>query len=250
MQIAVGTPMYGGMCADIYKRSVAQLGRMFASHGHRLLTLDVGNESLIQRARNAIAWHAMQIDDVSHLLWIDADIAVRPQDIVRMLEAQKSIIVAPVPVKQINWERVAAAARSGVPPDQLAAHSGVFNLRFLPGDTAVNMQEPFEIKHGGTGVMLVERSVYEKLAPTTEAYVNRLHGSALPLGAKVHNFHPVHVDRSAEDGDLLPEDYGFCELWRKVGGTVWAAPWCKVQHAGRYAFSGEFDTTHKPLEAQ
>lgn len=247
MNLAVGTPMYGGMCSDIYRVSVSQLARALAERGHRQVTIGVGNESLIPRARNAIVWQFLRTD-AQYLLWCDADIGFQAADVLRMLDASRDIIAAPVPLKTINWERVAAAARAGVPPEELAAYSGVFNLTYLAGGpTTISPNQPFEIRSGGTGLMLVKRDVYERLARTTEAYTSRQHGSAVPFDTRVHNFHPVRVD-DIENGDLLPEDYGFCDLWRKAGGTVWAAPWARVRHAGSYAFSGVFSEVHKPLE--
>jgi hypothetical protein len=41
-----------------------------------------------------------------------------------------------------------------------------------------------------------------------------------------------------ETGRLLSEDYHFCYNWRKMGGKVWAAPWCQLSHIGTYAFDG------------
>jgi hypothetical protein len=248
MKIAIGTPMYGGLCADVYRQAVARLGRVLQAGGHQIGNLELGNESLIPRARNIIAWHLLNSTDASHLLWVDADIGFRAEDVMRMLEAKKPIIVAPIPLKTINWQRVWEAARAGVEPKFLHLHSGVFNISYLPGDITVDMRAPFRIKRGGTGLMLVERDVYERLARTTECYINHSPGNSLPQGAVVHNFHPVQVDDEVEDGDLLPEDYGFCDLWRKAGGEIWAAPWCEARHAGTYAFSGVFGETLRPLE--
>ena len=36
----------------------------------------------------------------------------------------------------------------------------------------------------------------------------------------------------------LSEDYMFCQMWRKMGGTIFLCPWMKTQHIGTYAFSG------------
>jgi hypothetical protein len=59
----------------------------------------------------------------------------------------------------------------------------------------------------------------------------------VPLGARVYDFHPSPV---VED-DLLTEDYGFCKLWTDLGGSVWAAPWPHVIHAGSYRYAGSFE---------
>jgi hypothetical protein len=42
------------------------------------------------------------------------------------------------------------------------------------------------------------------------------------------------------DGVLLSEDYHFCRKYRELGGTVYAAPWVDIVHAGEYIFNGKF----------
>lgn len=235
IHIAVGTPMYSGLASSAFQRSVMGLAKSLARGGDKLSTIFLGNESLIGRARNAIAWHFLQ-SDATHLLFCDADIGFDMPDIARMVGAQKPILVAPCPLKAINWERVHEAALAGHGPDELSRFSGLFNIVHLPGSRIERADRPFEIKWGGTGLMLIERSVLEELQFVTETYANRCPGDAMPPGVIVHNFFPSYV----KDGDLLSEDYGFCEVWRGIGGKVWAAPWVRVRHMGTYAFQGSY----------
>lgn len=235
LHIALGTPMYGGTCVGPFNRSATALALALETNGHKLTPIFLGNESLIPRARNTIVWHFLQTD-ASHLLWVDADTGFRSKDVARMIEADRPIIVGPCPLKRINWERVAQAVRDGVPADQLHRYTGIFNIVHLDGVHTHSASEAFEIKFGGTGFMLIKREVFEALAPTTEDYVNRNPGDAMPPGARVKHFFPVYV----EDDDLLSEDYAFTAKWRATGGSVWAAPWCELQHVGTYSFTGVY----------
>ncbi len=36
-----------------------------------------------------------------------------------------------------------------------------------------------------------------------------------------------------------PEDYMFCQLWRKTGGSIWLCPWMRLDHIGTYHFKGD-----------
>ena len=235
LHIALGTPMYGGNCVAAFNRTTTNLALALELEGHKLTPIFLANESLIQRARNTIAYHFLQTD-ATHLLFVDADTGVRVQDVARMVAADKPIIVGPCPMKRINWERVAEAVKAGVPPDQLHRYTGLFNIVHLPGNRTVSADEPFEIEVGGSGFMLIQREVFEHLAQVTETYINRNHGDAMPPGVRVHNFFPVHVVKD----DLWSEDYAFCAAWRRIGGSVWAAPWCEVKHVGTYEFAGVF----------
>ena len=98
MHLVVGTPMYGGMCCSEYTQSMLQLQSDMERNGHKLTCVFLGNESLIQRARNTVAHHFLETD-ASHLLFIDADQKFVANDIARMIKADKGIIDARVAVR-------------------------------------------------------------------------------------------------------------------------------------------------------
>ena len=98
--------MYGGMCTSEYTQSLLNLSEAAnKSEGVKLTTIFLGNESLIQRGRNTIAHHFMNLPDATHLLFIDADIKFRTEDIVKMIQADKSLIIGPVALKDTTGMR-------------------------------------------------------------------------------------------------------------------------------------------------
>lgn len=229
MHLVIGTPMYGGMCSSEYVQSLLALKDSMQQSGHTVTCVFLGNESLIQRGRNTIAWHFLNTD-ASHLLFIDADQKFRPADIAKMIRADKDIIVGCVPMKGINWNRVRQGAVLGY--KDLHKLTGIFNINKLDGHDMVDREKPFEIKHGGTGLMLIKREALEKLKPAVGYYVNG--GVTIPPEEKVYDFFQV----KNVDNQLLSEDYNFCHAYRELGGKVWAAPWCEIGHFGSYLFSG------------
>jgi hypothetical protein len=59
----------------------------------------------------------------------------------------------------------------------------------------------------------------------------------------IHAYFDTVIDSkgSITDGGsdrYLSEDYMFCQMWRKMGGTIHLCPWMKTQHIGTYAFTG------------
>lgn len=201
-------------------------------YGIKLTCIFLGNESLIQRGRNTIAHHFLQMEDATHLMFIDADQRFRANDIALMIKADKGIIGGPVPMKGIDWNRVRQGAVLNHP--NLAALTGIFNLNKLEGHDMVSPDQPFQVEHIGTGFMLIRRDVFEALAQHTQTYTNG--GASIPPDEEVYDFFRVQV----QDGKLLSEDYHFCHEYRKHGGTVWAAPWCELGHFGAYCFSGTY----------
>jgi len=220
--------MYGGQCCSEYTKSMLELKGSMEKYNHQMTGIFVGNESLIPRARNKIAHIFLQTTDASHLLFMDGDQSFEPRDIVKLIKADKDIIVGIVPMKGINWDRV----RQGVLRNHsdLESLTGIFNIRELPGhQMSDDIYEPFQILYGGSGYMLIKREVFEKLAPKTPLYNDK-------GGAKVHNFFSAEIVGQ----ELLSEDFLFCHKYREQGGTVWAAPWCKVGHFGSYHFKGDY----------
>ena len=168
LHLVIGTPMYGGMCTSEYTDSLLKLSESCNKSGVKLTTIFLGNESLIQRGRNTIAHHFMNLPDATHLLFIDADIKFRVEDIVRMIKADKELIIGPVALKGYNWEEIRAAALAG--EEDIGRTGGVFNINLLPGIKMENENEPFEIEHGGNAFMMIRRDCLEALEPHTPIY--------------------------------------------------------------------------------
>jgi hypothetical protein len=94
-----------------------------------------------------------------------------------------------------------------------------------------------EVRHAGTGFMLIKRGVFEHLKPHVPTYrvasFKDENGEyAKPL---IHEYFATSID---EGGALLSEDYHFCELFRKHGGKIYANPFLQLQHVGTYVYGG------------
>ena len=96
-----------------------------------------------------------------------------------------------------------------------------------------------EVRHGGTGFMLIKRGVFEELIPHVPTYrVSSFKDPETGEYAKplTHEFFATSIDAT---GALLSEDYHFCELWRTHGGKIHAHPFIKLHHVGTYVFGGD-----------
>ena len=176
----------------------------------------------------------MNLPDATHLLFIDADIKFRTEDIVKMIQADKSLIIGPVALKGYNWDEIRQAAIKG--EDDIGRTGGVFNINHLPGIDMVNENEPFEIEHGGNAFMMIRRDVFETLKPHTPIYTNG--GRSLPDGVEIFDYFRVEINK--DTNHLLSEDYFLCHSYRQVGGKVWCAPWVETGHFGSHLFNGKY----------
>ena len=234
LHLVIGTPMYGGMCTSEYTQSLLNLSESANKSDVKLTTIFLGNESLIQRGRNTIAHHFMNLPDATHLLFIDADLKFRTEDVVRMIQADKSFIVGPVALKGYNWEEIRQAAVNG--EDDIGRTGGVFNINKLPGIDMVDENTPFEIEHGGNAFMMIRRDVFETLKPHTPIYTNG--GRSLPDGVEIYDYFRVEINK--DTNHLLSEDYFLCHSYRQLGGKVWCAPWVETGHFGSHLFNGKY----------
>jgi hypothetical protein len=230
--IVVCTPMYGGVCHGSYTDSMIELGMVLREAGHSFSFIYLSNESLIQRARNTLAWYFLNTTNASHLFFIDADLGFEAKDVLRMIDADKDIIAGIYPKKALKMETLKKALNKGLPdPEKFA---GDFVYRLHEDTERVYFDQPLRMKYAGTGFMLIKRDVFTKLMPVVGTYKSNNHTA--DGGEVTYNFFQVPV----EDDELLSEDYFFCRAFDKIGGEIYGAPWCNFSHTGSYPFIGSF----------
>lgn len=234
--VLIATPMYGGMCTGHYAASIIGCLNVLKTAGISSFWAHIMNESLITRARNELVRLFLEKSDISHLMFIDADIHFPDTAVYELLEADKDVVCGIYPKKEIDWEKISAAAQAG--KDNLKDFGGAFVLN-VAEETGreTNSGGLLEVRHGGTGFMLIKRKVFEKLKDHVPTYrtstVRDSDGNFVkPL---THEFFATSIDAT---GALLSEDYHFCELWRKHGGKIYANPFIKLEHIGTYIYTG------------
>jgi hypothetical protein len=220
MNLSIGTPMYGGMCFAKYTQSMISLNEYFCKHpNHTLTTIYLINQSLVTLARNTIVHKFLNHTNSSHLFFIDSDMSFKTEDVIRMLQYDKDVILGSYPLKDINFKNVINKKNN------LIDYSGVFNVTPV---NKISKTNPFEIQWGGCGFMLINRKVFKKMIPKTDYFIYNKE--------KVYKF--FSSSKAKEDGKFLPEDFNFCYNFRKLGGKVFLDPLCRLTHFGNYEFSG------------
>lgn len=245
--IFVGAPMYGGNCTGLFTKSTNDLAAVCAKYGIELNFYYLFNESLIQRARNYIVDEFLRSKS-THLLFIDSDIGFNVNDVLALLGIQTKysdkydIITAPYPKKSIAWEKVKKAVESGKAdenPFALQNYTADYVFNPVAGTKSFRLDEPVEVAEGGTGFMLIPRSVFDRYK---EAYPEL---SYKPDHVRSENFDGsreimAYFDCTIEPESrrYLSEDYFFCWNARKAGINVHMCPWMELQHVGSYIFRG------------
>ena len=246
-KLFVATPMYGGMNHGLYMKSCLDLQTTMMRYGIEIKFSFLFNESLITRARNYLVDEFLRTD-YTHMLFIDSDIHFNAQDVIALLALDKDVIGGPYPKKSMNWGNIAHAARNhpDLEPKELENLVGEYVFNVVKGTQQFQVTEPLEVMEIGTGYMMVKREVFDKMKveyPSIRYKPDHV-GQANFHGSRyIHAYFDTVIDTKESivgggSDRYLPEDYMFCQLWRKMGGQIFLCPWMKTQHIGTYAFTG------------
>lgn len=223
--IFIATPMYGGMCTGKYSESLLNTVMALTNKDWHVEYGTLYNESLITKARNTLTKKFLE-SECEYLFFIDADQSFQAGDVIKMLEEKKDIIGGIIPLKTINWDLVKQAVSAGI--KDLEYFTGKFNIQFVEGSIG-KKEESFQVEHVGTGMLLIHRSVFEKLKPFVKEYTFE--------NEEYINYWFTDIN---EKYGLLGEDYNFCELCKKINVPVYAAGYVNVSHIGTYEFKGKY----------
>jgi len=246
-KLFVATPMYGGQCAGMYTRSIADLAAICAKYEIPLQLYYLFNESLITRARNYCVDEFLR-SDATHLMFIDSDIGFNPNDVIALLALQSDdnneydVIGGPYPKKCISWEKIKLAVDKGMAdqdPNTLERYVGDYVFNPKGGQREIPIGQPVEVMEIGTGFMMIRRSTFDKYK---EAYPNlsykpdHIRTAAFDGSREIHAYFDCIIDPVSKR--YLSEDYMFCYNVEKMGSKVWLCPWMSMNHVGSYVFGG------------
>jgi len=232
VHLMVCTPMYGGQCYGHYMQSVLELQKMVTQLNWQMEFRFTSNEALITRARNGLAEQFLA-SGATHLLFIDGDMLFNPTEIINLVRFDVDVVGGVCAKKVINWELVKEflQANPTVDPYQIQTATAETCINFS-GDGNDSRPGLMEVKHIGTGCMLIKRDVFVKLKTHVKHHIDAgRDGKSTPVAK------PLYFDCSTDAGGYyLSEDYHFCELWRSIGGKIWAAYGTRLKHVGTHVF--------------
>lgn len=219
MSLLIATPCYGRMAMTPYLRSLDETRRVLEGAGVDHDVLLTGNESLVQRARNVAAATFLWRTGYRKLLFVDADIEFRPEDVAALWNAGLPVVAGVYPMKRLGAPYAAWVGGRLVRLEDLEGAGGLVSADYA-----------------GTGFMMIDRSVLDAFV---EAWPEREHVEGADEGRCFAWFDPrVSAGERAADRVYLSEDYAFCADWRSLGGEVWIDPSVRLVHWGLHGFGG------------
>ena len=175
---------------------------------------------LIHQARNYLT-SIFLTTEYQYMLFIDSDVGFEPEAVVRMMVAKKNIVCTPYRVKEED------------------PSTNVYTVQFKDPKNILILAEGFvEIESGPTGLMLIDRKVFEKIIKNHPDL--KIKNKATPNAGKSHEFYYNFFDFSFNDGYAMGEDVSFCRLARDNGFKIYANIESPTTHQGEYAWVGKF----------
>lgn len=242
--VLVGTPCYGGLLNYQYVVSLIGTREFLRQHNIELDFRFLGNESLITRGRNNIVASFMANPIYTHLFFIDGDIEWRPEDVLKLVNANKGIVGGAYPKKNYFWRKLLdkqTREALGINLDTISEQE----LKYKLLDYVMNLSEDqsiinnlIKVRHIGTGFMLIQRNVIESMIrqyPATKYY-----DDIGMLTKEEDQYAYALFDCIIEQGHYLSEDYTFCKRWTDMGGAVYLDVTIGLSHCGTHKFEGSF----------
>jgi hypothetical protein len=172
------------------------------------------NESLISRARNTLTAKFLDMQDATHLFFVDADIGWEPWHLLVLLNRDVDVIAGLYPMKTMPIKWVVNGFDG--------AEEGPDGLQ--------------EVSKAGTGFLLMKKHVFAKMNshPAVKPYKNDI-----GLDPKYDKYLKTYFDTAVRQNRYYSEDWTFCENWRDLGGRIWADKRVLLRHSGSYVFCME-----------
>ena len=235
---------YGGMCRAEFAMSTSALFVKCLQQHHNISFSSTGIlfESLVSRARNSSAAASLHYK-ADRLLFIDADISFDPNDVFKLIKHDKDVVCGAYAKKYYNKEKVAFLAKNN--PEVFATDSWkelatdyTTELSSAIASDIASSNNLVEVNYAATGFMLIKTNVFKKIIEERPdlKYKNEVDGY-MSWGDNFYDFFPAHVN--PENGKYESEDYGFCNLWRSLGGKIHLDPAVKLHHIGSNSYGGD-----------
>tara|TARA_B100001057_G_C22845207_1_gene948738 strand:- start:65 stop:1063 length:999 start_codon:yes stop_codon:yes gene_type:complete len=247
IKLLIGTPCYGGLCHTGYMQSLMELAANFVRLNIPYELMTIGNESLIPRARNGIVAKFMANEELTHLIFIDADITFSWVSVVKLILSDKDVSGGCYPKKMINWKKVRhnLTNQADINEPELIAKSldYVFNpVYFKQGDSLVAQVDNglVKVKDIGTGFMMIKKQVIETMMYKFPELQYRNNVAGYHENDKIEEYFYTLFDTCIDSKSkvYLSEDYLFCQRWLECGGDLWLDLSTNLNHTGTMEFRG------------
>ncbi|HLD98286.1 MAG TPA: hypothetical protein VI815_03090 [Candidatus Nanoarchaeia archaeon] len=206
VNILIGTPAYNSQIHIDYLNSIIDMHRLKLP----ISVMCIGNESLITRGRNTIISFFKTHEEFTHLLFLDADIGIKGDSIIKLIQHEKDVIGAPVPLKGFD-----------------SNGNKVYNIT-----NPIKEENLYTVDKVGTAVFMLSRKAVEDLCNNSDTY----NGNTMSRGLQNNNINYDVFKTGIENEIYLSEDYYACKKLKELGYKIYIDDTIITIHNGMFQF--------------
>jgi hypothetical protein len=212
IKAVMAIPMHDGKIVAECLEGIIEAVQLSYKYNFVLELVYVKGSSLVQVARNELIGKWYQIGIHNKVIWIDADIGFKGEDLIRLLalSTHYPVIGGIYPLKNPKIQFKATPFRTN-------------------GKVILNKHGLIPMVSMPLGFSVIDKLVFDTLRPTVAKF-------SRTDGEELDEFFKVYV----EDGRVWGEDIDFCKQVYSNGGSVWCDPSIKLKHIGDYAYEGDY----------
>lgn len=212
MNILIGLPCYSGLLHLDCMNSLLDFHKVRLNFS----VMGIGNESLIPRGRNTVISYFYHMEQFTHLFFLDADIGISGESVIRLLQHNKDIISAPVALKGKDT--------NGNP---------VYNVGNLLSEEENGL---VTTDKAGNAVLIFSRGAVNALVKhakdNEDIYQSNPHTRGDAKQLEMYDIFKTGV----VNGEYLSEDYWVCRTLKELGYEIFVDTIIKTRHNGMYEF--------------
>ena len=187
---------------DSYAFAMASSREYLHQHGIGTAYVLLQGNCHVDDARNDVV-HTFLASDCTDLVFLDADVTWRPEDLARLFLHDADVV-------------------GGVYPYRREGRGLEMPVRLSRGNPRPNDDGLLEVDGLPTGFLRISRHVLERLAKDAKTYPGK---DGKPVA--------IIFERTLIDGTRWGGDLHFCNLWRATGGKVYADMEIVLGHAAK-----------------
>lgn len=247
-KVIILTPCQESVCGTNYITSLMNTTNVLKQYNIQYQIDFCCNDRIVSRSRNNLVTGAMADSTMTHMLFIDAEVSWNPQDVLKLLIANKYIAGGICPLKKYNWMKLAndpsvvqtwASIQKENEMFQNYPTALFIQHRLLEYNVALESNELkiennlAEVKYIGCEFMMIKREtidLLQKAFPSTK-YTNK-------NSPQVESY--ALFDCGVEEGGYMSEDQMFCSRWQKLGGNIMVDVTINLSQSGSEHFNGSF----------
>jgi hypothetical protein len=253
------TPCYGSLCYVNFVYCIMSTKELCQKYNIKFRLEFCRNDSLVSRARNNLVAKAMSNPEMTHMMFIDADITWDPLDILKLMVSNKQLVGGIYPLKHYNWDTLLkdkknpntdnvvkamidkknrSQFKTMISDEDMIQYNMVkYNVNYL--DNTINIQQNLaRVKHLATGFMMFKRDVITKMS-TAYPFTKYVDDVSF-LQPEENEFAYALFDCGVEEGHYFSEDWLFCHRWTKMKGEIWMDVSISLTHTGNVDFKGSY----------